>query len=146
MNSLSTNGCSVSGQVGLGGAGQEPLGVRGVESDGMLIRTCQAGVMDRQAPHPVADERTMLDQFLDYQRATLLLKTAGLNQEQLNRRLSTSALTLGGLLKHLALVEDDWIHVRFCGRSELEPWASAPWDQDRDWEFHTAERDDPAWH
>lgn len=25
----------------------------------------------------------------------------------------------------------------------MEPWASAPWEQDRDWEFHTAERDDP---
>jgi uncharacterized damage-inducible protein DinB len=110
---------------------------------GRLVEQCQAGVMDRKDPHPVADERTMLDQFLDYHRATLLIKTAGLNREQMNRRLPPSDLTLGGLLKHLALVEDDWIHVRFCGRPELEPWASAPWDEDRDWEFHTAGRDDP---
>ena len=61
----------------------------------------------------------------------------------MNQRLATSALSLSGLLKHLALVEDDWIQVRFLGRPELEPWASAPWDEDRDWEFHTAEQDDP---
>jgi len=99
--------------------------------------------MERQDPQPAADERTTLGQFLDYQRATMLGKAEGLTQEQLTRRLPTSALTLAGLLKHLALVEDDWIQVRFLGRPELEPWASAPWDEDRDWEFHTAEHDDP---
>ncbi len=99
--------------------------------------------MTRHDPDPHADERTTIDQFLDYQRATLQLKTDGLNREQLNKRLPTSALTLGGLLKHLALVEDDWIVVRFLGLPEPEPWASAPWDEDRDWEFHSAERDDP---
>ncbi len=25
----------------------------------------------------------------------------------------------------------------------MEPWASAAWEQDRDWELHTAEHDDP---
>ena len=29
-------------------------------------------------------------------------------------------------------------------RGRREPWASAPWDEDRDWEFHTAPDDDPA--
>lgn len=99
--------------------------------------------MERRDPHPAADERNTLEQFLDYQRATLLLKTDGLGVGEMIRRLPTSALTLAGLLKHLALVEDDWIQVRFLGRPELEPWASAPWDEDRDWEFHTAEHDDP---
>ena len=47
------------------------------------------------------------------------------------------------MLKHLALVEDDWVQVLFSGLPELEPWASAPWDEDRDWEFHTAEQDSP---
>lgn len=101
--------------------------------------------MDRFDPQPAADERTTLDQFLDYQRATLLRKTEGLGAEEMNRPMATSALTLVGLLKHLALVEDDWIQVRFLGRAEaeLEPWASAPWDDDRDWEFHSAKNDDP---
>jgi uncharacterized damage-inducible protein DinB len=99
--------------------------------------------MDRPQPPPAADERTTLEAFLDHQRATLLMKVDGLNRHQLNQRLPTSELTLAGLLKHLALVEDDWIQVRFYGRPEMEPWASAPWEQDRDWEFHTAEHDDP---
>jgi uncharacterized damage-inducible protein DinB len=100
--------------------------------------------MERREPEPVNDERTTLEQFLDFQRATLLLKTEGLGAAEMTRRLPTSALTLAGLLKHLALVEDDWIQVRFLGLPELEPWASAPWDEDRDWEFHTAEHEDPA--
>lgn len=33
--------------------------------------------------------------------------------------------------------------MRFLGRPDLEPWASAPWSEDRDWEFHTAQHDDP---
>ncbi|MDQ6615034.1 MAG: DinB family protein [Actinomycetota bacterium] len=96
-------------------------------------------------PEPAAGERRSLEQFLDYQRATLLHKTIGLDAEQMRRRLPPSELTLAGLLKHVALVEDDWIQVRFLGRpdAELEPWGSAPWDQDRDWEFHSAVSDGP---
>jgi uncharacterized damage-inducible protein DinB len=105
--------------------------------------TREAGSVQRRDPQPAAAERTTIEQFLDYQRATLLQKTEGLDAYQMNRRLPTSALTLSGLLKHLALVEDDWIQVRFLGLPELEPWASAPWDEDRDWEFHTAEHDSP---
>ena len=97
----------------------------------------------RTDPALAADERTNLDQFLDYHRETLLQKADGLDAAGLTTRLPTSSLTLAGLLKHLALVEDDWIQVRFLGLPELEPWASAPWDEDRDWEFHTAEHDDP---
>jgi uncharacterized damage-inducible protein DinB len=99
--------------------------------------------MDRIDPDLAADERTTLTQFLDFQRDTLLLKTEGLDATQLSTRIPTSELTLGGLLKHLALVEDDWMQVRFLGLPEAEPWASAPWDDDRDWEFHSAADDDP---
>ncbi|MDX6307371.1 MAG: hypothetical protein QOI06_417 [Nocardioidaceae bacterium] len=99
--------------------------------------------MERHDPDPIADERTTLEQFLDYQRATLLLKTDGVGTDGMTLQLPTSELTLSGLLKHLALVEDDWIQVRFLGLPALEPWASAPWDDDRDWEFHTAQHDDP---
>ncbi|MGO4103970.1 DinB family protein [Leifsonia sp. YAF41] len=97
----------------------------------------------RTDPDLVAPERAALDQFLDYHRATLLSKTDGLGAEAMAARLPTSELTLAGLLKHLALVESSWIQERFLGRPEEEPWASAPWDDDRDWEFHTAVTDDP---
>jgi hypothetical protein len=99
--------------------------------------------VNRIDPHHAADELTTLSGFLDYQRATLLHKCDGLIAEQLRLRLPTSTLTLAGLLTHLALVEDVWIQVRFLGLPEREPWAGAPWDENRDWEFHTAVHDDP---
>ncbi len=97
----------------------------------------------RSDPATTADERTTLTQFLDYQRATLLMKAAGLDRDQLNQRLPTSSLTLAGLLKHLSYVEDSWIQQVFLGRPLPEPWASAPFDSDEDWEFHSAAHDDP---
>jgi uncharacterized damage-inducible protein DinB len=99
--------------------------------------------MERMNPQPAATERATIDQYLDFQRATVFLKTDGLTQEQLVTTIPTSTLSLAGLLKHLALVEDDWIQSKFCGLPEAEPWASAPWDEDKDWEFHTAVYDDP---
>ena len=47
------------------------------------------------------------------------------------------------MLKHLALVEDDWFQVKFLGVPELEPWASAPFDVDLDWDWHSAVDDTP---
>ncbi|WP_394770114.1 DinB family protein [Lacisediminihabitans sp.] len=101
--------------------------------------------MTRTDPVTIADERATLEQFLDFQRATLLLKTEGLDREQLGRRLPSSELTLAGLLKHLAYVEDNWMQESFLGNPPAEPWASAPWDDDRDWEFHSAPDDEPGY-
>lgn len=108
------------------------------------VGVCQTGVMERQEPEPASDEKTTLTQFLDFQRATLLMKTEGLTKAQLNQPLPPSSLTLAGLLKHLALVEDNWIQVKFSGLPQPEPWASAPWDEDWDWDFHSAADDEPA--
>jgi Protein of unknown function (DUF664) len=55
----------------------------------------------------------------------------------------TSAITLGGMVKHLALVEDDWFQVRLLGRADVEPWASAQFDVDPDWDWHSAADDSP---
>ena len=52
-------------------------------------------------------------------------------------------MTLGGMVKHLALVEDDWFQVRFLGRPDPEPWASAPLDDDPDWDWHSADERRP---
>jgi uncharacterized damage-inducible protein DinB len=90
-----------------------------------------------------ADERTMLLGFLDLYRATLVRKGAGLTQEQLARPLPPSTLTLGGLLKHMAVVEDDWFTSDMAGRDLPEPWASVDWDADRDWELTSARDDAP---
>ena len=84
------------------------------------------------------DERTTLVSMLDFYRAVLVRKAWGLNDEQLATPIAPSDLTIGGLVLHMALVEDFWFDHRFCGHDELEPWAGAPWDDDPDWEFHTA--------
>lgn len=54
-----------------------------------------------------------------------------------------SSMTLGGLLKHLALVEDDYFSVRLLGRDPAPPWDTVDWDADRDWEWRTAAEDTP---
>ncbi|MGI9596398.1 MAG: DinB family protein [Acidimicrobiales bacterium] len=87
------------------------------------------------------DERTMLLDFLDYQRTVLVRKTEGLAEEEGARRLPPSSLTLKGLLKHLALVESHWATYILQGRELAEPWAEAPWDDDPDWDFNTADAD-----
>ena len=90
-----------------------------------------------------ADERTMLSSFLELYRVTLVRKAAGLTQEQLATPLPPSTLTLGGLLKHMAIVEDDWFTSDMAGRDLPEPWASVDWESDRDWELTSAKDDSP---
>jgi len=99
--------------------------------------------MPRTDPDLGADPLTMLSQFLDYHRNTLLMKIDGLSAEQLSARLPSSELTLAGIVKHVALCEDSWFHERMAGNPLPEPWASAPFDEDADWEFHSAPDDSP---
>jgi uncharacterized damage-inducible protein DinB len=98
---------------------------------------------DRVDPPARADEREQLFAYLDYQRTTLQLKAAGLPGDQLARALPPSTLTLGGLLKHMALVEDNWFSVFLHGNPMASPWCDVDWKADPDWEFRTAADDDP---
>ncbi|MFD2078328.1 Uncharacterized damage-inducible protein DinB (forms a four-helix bundle) [Actinopolymorpha cephalotaxi] len=64
----------------------------------------------------VGDERAVLDGWLDWHRATLLHKCAGLTGEQLARRaVPTSNLSLLGLLRHVAEVERMWFRRNVGG-------------------------------
>ena len=45
----------------------------------------------------------------------------------------------------MALVEDSWFTERFAGQPMPAPFDDVDWDADRDWEFHTAVDDTPAW-
>jgi hypothetical protein len=92
----------------------------------------------RTDPPETGPELAQLSAFLDLQRATMLWKCAGLTREQLAQPHPPSTLTLGGLLNHLALVEDSWSCVRFAGRPEQTLWAGVDWDADPDFEFRTA--------
>ena len=99
----------------------------------------------RVDPPLQADESATLSAFLDFQRATMLRKVDGLEKSQLARAaVPTTTLTLGGLLKHLALVEDSCGQEVFLGRPLPQPWAGAPFDDDPDWEFHSAPDDEPG--
>ncbi|MBA2575271.1 MAG: DinB family protein [Euzebyaceae bacterium] len=100
--------------------------------------------MERIDPETNADERAALAQFLDYHRATLLGKAAGLDQAQLATTTAASSLHLAGLLKHMALVEDSWFRVTFLGDQPAQWWRDVDWESDPDWEFRTAAKDDPA--
>lgn len=66
----------------------------------------------------VADERAMLQGFLDFGRQTLLLKCAGLTGAQLAERpIPPSTLSLLGLVRHVAEVERTWFRRRFGGEA-----------------------------
>ena len=92
---------------------------------------------------PSASEWELLSDFLDYYRGVMVRKAQGLTREQLAVRLGPSTLTVGGLVKHLALVEHSWFHCRLLGNEYDEPWAAVDWDSDPDWEFRTAADDEP---
>lgn len=95
------------------------------------------GDRDMEPVH-AADERTMLTTMLEWYREGVLLKVAGMRQEHAVTSPLRSGTTAAGLVKHLALVEDSWFTHRFAQQPEPEPWASAPWEVDNDWEFHSA--------
>lgn len=94
-------------------------------------------------PPLAGDEAATLLGSLERQRATLAWKCGGLDAQAMRTRLEPSAITLGGLLKHLALVEADVFLHRFLGRSPGPPWESIDWDADPDWEWRTAADDSP---
>jgi uncharacterized damage-inducible protein DinB len=98
----------------------------------------------RTDPPDTGPELAQLTAYLDYQRDTMLLKTEGLTREQLAQPHPPSSMTLGGLLNHLALVEDSWLRVRFSGLPDDELWAGIDWDADHDHEFRTAVDLQPA--
>ena len=107
-------------------------------------RATLAGVtIDRTDPPLATDEATTLLAFLDYHRDTLRIKTDGLTKAQLAQPVPPSSLTLGGLLKHLALVEASWFGEVLHGRPMGQPWSEVDWDADPDWEFRTAADDSP---
>jgi hypothetical protein len=74
----------------------------------------------RHEPPDVADERSALQGWLDYHRATLLWKCSGLDGGQLTARpVQSSTLSLLGLVRHMAEVERGWFRIRFAGQADL---------------------------
>ncbi len=88
------------------------------------------------------DETATLLGSLERQRATLAWKCGGLDAGGMRATVGASSMTLGGLLKHLALVEDDYFSRRLLGRDLGHPWDTADWNVP-DWEWHSAAEASP---
>ncbi len=84
-------------------------------------------VTDRQMPPPNVDERTTLESWLDFYRATLASKCDGLDDGQLRTAsVPPSGLTLLGLVQHAAEVERNWFRRVLAG--EEVPPIYGPYD------------------
>ncbi|GAA2020048.1 DinB family protein [Catenulispora yoronensis] len=89
---------------------------------------------------PADTERETLDRYLDWHRETLLWKCGGLTGAALaSRPLTTTGLSLLGLLRHMALVERWWFRVRFGGDETLDQIYCTDDNPDGDFDDGTAE-------
>ena len=99
----------------------------------------------REEPTYLLGERAMLDGWLDFHRATLLLKCEGLDDDARKARpVPTSLLSLHGLVRHMAEVERNWFRRTLLREpecpdiwydpaiedSEMFPLDDADWDAD----------------
>jgi hypothetical protein len=104
-------------------------------------------------PYPPAagSEIATLLGSLERQRATFAWKCGGLDPAGLRASVAASSLTLGGLVKHLAFLEDFKFSTMLHGRDLVPPWNSVDWEADVDWPWHSAADDSPdylyaLWH
>lgn len=95
--------------------------------------------MSEWYPKLRADERSMLGQFLDQYRHTVDAKLTALDDAAASAYiLPATQLTVGGVVKHLAHMEDLWFQEKLLGVDPPEPWASAPGEE---WAFESSTTD-----
>jgi uncharacterized damage-inducible protein DinB len=88
----------------------------------------------RQSGSRAAPEPELLRGLLDWHRATLLYKCAGLTGQQLaTAPIAASNLSLLGLIRHLSKVERVWFRERFAGEAVPRLY-STPQRPDADYE------------
>ena len=80
---------------------------------------------------------------LDRLRATFRWKADGLDADGLRVRVGASKLTIGGLLKHLARVEEAGSGARVRGTPLGPPWDAVDWRAHPEWDFESAAEDTP---
>ena len=94
------------------------------------------------APAALTEAESLLS-VLERNRRTFAWKTSGLDEKGLRATAAASSMTLGGLVKHVALVEADWLAVKLAGREYGAPWDAVDFDADPDWEWRTGALDSP---
>jgi uncharacterized damage-inducible protein DinB len=104
-------------------------------------------LVDARRTEPVSGlgDREMLEAWLEFHRATLLLKCEGLDDAaRKSRPVATSLLSLHGIMRHMAEVERNWFSRVLLAEpdtppiwydpaiedSELVPLDDADWDAD----------------
>jgi hypothetical protein len=91
-----------------------------------------------------ATEAEMLLFGLERSRAQFAWKCGGLDAAGLNMAHPPSTMTLGGLVKHMALVEDTYTAQYLTGEPIGPPWDSVDFGGDLEWEWRTSADDSPA--
>jgi hypothetical protein len=92
-------------------------------------------------PPMSGDETTTLIGSLERQRRTFGWKCGGLDAAGMRATVGPSTITLGGLVKHLALVESVYFVHRLHGQDPGPPWNAVDWDADPGWEWRTGAED-----
>jgi uncharacterized damage-inducible protein DinB len=93
-------------------------------------------------PEVVVGERLMVEQFMNFHRAAVVRTLDEVTDEEAAAQvLPATDLTVGGIVKHLAAMEDLWFSHKLLDVRSAEPWRSAPFNEDPDWEFHSAAED-----
>ncbi len=112
-----------------------------------------SNIDDQGRPEPpvASDEVATLLGFLEFQRATLEWKCRELGSADLQKKIASSTMTLGGILKHMAYVENHWFSDWLFDREKLSLWREVDWSKDRDWDWNSAAQDSPEklfalWH
>jgi hypothetical protein len=88
------------------------------------------------------DEAEVLGFALDRVRRQFAWKTGGLDAEQLRRQHPPSSMTLAGLIKHMAFVEDGFT-AQASDRPLGSPWDVRSWVENDEWGWESAVTDDP---
>ncbi|MGZ0147188.1 mycothiol transferase [Kribbella sp. WER1] len=91
---------------------------------------------------PRGDEAATLQFALDRVRKQFAWKTGGLTAEQLRQTHPPSTMTLAGLVKHMAFVEDGFT-ARAAGRALAAPRDTRSWVENDRWGWESAVTDDP---
>jgi len=86
-------------------------------------------------PPLAGTEAEQLIGALDRLRTTFRWKADDLDSAGLRARIGASTLTLGGLLKHLAAVEDSIFTIKLTGEPVGAPWDATGWDGRKGWEL-----------
>jgi uncharacterized damage-inducible protein DinB len=97
---------------------------------------------DRSRPGLQANEREMLNGWLEHHRAILVWKCEGLTDEQLKKRsVPPSSLSLLGLIRHMTDVERGWFRQVLLGEDAPDLYSSP---DDRDGDFNHVDEADAA--